>query len=398
MKKRPYLVLALSTILLMLSKSVTYAQDIPPASDGDLYSLQVANVYFEVDAGYGAQISSFQLNDQEILFPIVPPGMGGSTFWHSPQNDWGWPPATVLDSKPYTGGIEENYIILQSGTENNFKVSFTKTFYGNSSDTSITIIYNINNMGTSATTLAPWEVTRVPAEGITFWPMGEGSVTGDLAEYTEIIGDLAWYGFEASDIGSRKFFSDGDEGWFAHVDEDSVLFIKQFANVPYGSEAPTEGEIELWLTGDHSYIELENQGEYAEIPVEYQSEYLVKWYLRKLPKNISIAVGNQELVDYVNRVIGDPITQNPVKPIAPDAINAPVIADLMVINGWVIVSDLPAGQFSLEIFDLTGKLVQSRQFQAEYEYNFSVNNIKSGVYIYRLYGGDNQWNGKLVIP
>ena len=69
MKKRPYLVLALSTILLMLSKSVTYAQDIPPASDGDLYSLQVANVYFEVDAGYGAQISSFQLNDQEILFP-----------------------------------------------------------------------------------------------------------------------------------------------------------------------------------------------------------------------------------------------------------------------------------------------------------------------------------------
>ena len=70
-----------------------------------------------------------------------------------------------------------------------------------------------------------------------------------------------------------------DEGWFAHVDEDSVLFIKQFANVPYGSEAPTEGEIELWLTGDHSYIELENQGKYEEIPAEYQSEYLVKWYL-----------------------------------------------------------------------------------------------------------------------
>lgn len=397
MKKRPYNLLAFIFSMLLSPGFVLLAQDITPSVDGNLYSLEVGNVYFEVDAGYGAQISSLQINGEEILFPISPPGMGGSTFWHSPQSEWGWPPATELDSDPYSGGITDNSIILESATENTFKVSFTKTFYASSADTSITIIYNINNRGTSSTTLAPWEVTRVPAAGITFWPMGEGSVTGDLAEYTEIIGDNAWYGYEASDNGSRKFFSDGSEGWFAHVDPDSILFVKQFADVPYGSEAPTEAEIELWLTGDHSYIELENQGEYVEIPVEYQSEYIVKWYVRKLPGNIAHETGNQDLVDFVNTVISDPIVQEPVKPIIPVDLNEPVKADMVILNRTALITNLPAGQFKLDLFDLTGKLVYSKQFHAEHQYNLSLENTKPGIYLYKLSGKNFLGTGKLVI-
>ena len=397
MKNRPFLLLAPCILFLFHSMPRIYSQDVPPEKDGDRYSLEVGNVYFELNADYGAQVSSLKVNNEEFLFPISPPNMGGSTFWHSPQDEWGWPPAPVLDSDPYTGGIENNTIILHSGTESNFDVSFTKTFYASSADTSITIIYNINNTGSNSTTLAPWEVTRVPAEGISLWPMGEGSITGDLAEYTEIISDIAWYGFEVSDIGSRKFFSDGAEGWFAHVDQDSILFVKQFADVAFEEQAPGEGEIELWLTGDHSYIELENQGKYDEIPAEYQSEYLVKWFVRKMPANISLSVGNQELVDYINTLMDVPVTPNPVKPIIPAAFNAPIVADIFLLNGKVLISGLPGGHYKIEIFDITGNMVVTRDFYAKDRYDLYLTNTKPGIYVYKLAGTDYLGTGKLVI-
>jgi hypothetical protein len=399
MKKRLYNLLALPILILLFSNSFIYAQDITPAEDGDFYSFQVSDVFFEVDASFGAHLSSLMLGEKEILFNERS-GTGylwGSTFWHSPQSEWNWPPATVLDEEPYSGGIEGNSVILQSGTESNFHVSFTKTFFASSADTSVTIIYNINNNGSSAITLAPWEVTRVPAEGITFWPMGEGTVTGDLSEYTEIIDDIAWYGYKDSDIGSRKFFSDGADGWFAHLNEDSILFVKQFADVPSGDEAPGEGEIELWLTGDHYYIELENQGIYDEIPADYLSEYKVKWYARKIPKNITLEVGNKELVDFVESFLSDPIIQNPVAPITPDLIITPVIAHLIVMDGVLSISELPMGQFMLEIFDLSGKLVQSVELQAENENIVHLNEQAPGIYIYRLSGNKYLGTGKLVI-
>lgn len=400
MKKRLFNWLALILSIIILFKTNTIAQDVTPDQDGDLYSFQVSNVYFEVDADFGARISSLKLGESELLFTDRAYGGGflfGSTMWHSPQSEWGWPPATVLDEEAYSGGVDGNSIVLTSGTENNFNVSFTKTFTASTADTSVKIIYNINNEGSTATTLAAWSVTRVPAAGVTFWPMGEGSITGALSSYTTIINEVAWYGHDPTDNGSAKFFSDGSNGWFAHVNEDSILFIKQFADVAFNDQAPGEGEIELWLTGDHAYIELENQGEYIEIPAGYQSVYEVKWYVRKLPEAILPDVGNQDLVDYVNAIIGDPIEHSPVKPITPTKLNEAVTADMLVINGTLLISGIPAGNYILELFDLTGKLLLTKQFQAEQDYYLNLNNRASGLHIYQISGNNYSASGKLII-
>ncbi|NJM14075.1 MAG: hypothetical protein HC896_00595 [Bacteroidales bacterium] len=45
-------------------------------------------------------------------------------------------------------------------------------FYGDTLWNCINIEYTIYNMGSSTKDLAAWEVTRVPAAGITFFPQG----------------------------------------------------------------------------------------------------------------------------------------------------------------------------------------------------------------------------------
>ncbi len=358
-------------------------------------------MYFEVDAGFGGRISSLKLDEEELMFVDRNYGGGylwGSTFWHSPQGPWGWPPAEELDEDPYSGGIEGKSVILQSDVDPDYDVSFTKAFFASSADTSVTIMYYINNEGNVATDKSPWEVTRVPAEGLSFFPMGEGDVTGGLAQHTEIVNDVTWYQFNDTDDSGNKFFSDGADGWFAHANDNGTIFIKQFADVPFDDKAPDEGEVELWLNGDFAYIELENQGAYANIPAGYLSEYKVKWYVRKLPEDISVEVGNMALVDYANSVIGDPIVANPVRPITPpNDLSITEAADLNVINGILFISDLPSDQYVLNIFDLTGKLIQSTKFNAEDKHNLFLGNTAPGLYIYQLSGSEYRSSGKLVV-
>ena len=87
------------------------AQDVVPTNDGDKYSLTSGDLFFEVDAGFGGQVSSFKIGESEILYY----GGGdnqGSTFWTSPQSVWNWPPIGEHDSDVYTGEISGNEIIL----------------------------------------------------------------------------------------------------------------------------------------------------------------------------------------------------------------------------------------------------------------------------------------------
>lgn len=48
-----------------------------------------------IDAREGARITSFTLGGKEIIGP------GGSTFWTSPQDPWGWPPIPEHHDKAY---------------------------------------------------------------------------------------------------------------------------------------------------------------------------------------------------------------------------------------------------------------------------------------------------------
>jgi hypothetical protein len=376
----------------------TSAQDITPQKDGDLYYFQIADMYFEVDQSFGGRISSLKLGDKEIMFVNRDYSDGilwGSTLWPSPQSVWNWPPSAVLDSEPYSGGISGNNVILTSDIDGNSNLRFKKTFYASQQDTSVTILYTLINEGQDTENDAAWEVTRVPSGGMSFFPAGEGSVTGGFANYVEKINNVSWYEYENSDAGGDKFFSDGSNGWFAHVNDDSILFIKQFDNVHHDSVAPGENEIELWLNGDHAYIELENQSKYYSIEPGNSVEYEVKWYLRKIPEDIEISKGSTELVNYITEVTGaepDIGTLTPGYRIL--ARNIYAISNSH--PGYTAFKNLPAGILMLEMYDLTGKLLISKTVSSDNNYLY-VDDLQPGMYIYVIYSELITGAGKLVI-
>jgi len=70
---------------------------LPEKGTGSKFFINCANVYFEVDSAKGARISSFQLDETEIMYvDFKKTDMAGSTFLPSPQNVWGWAPAANL--------------------------------------------------------------------------------------------------------------------------------------------------------------------------------------------------------------------------------------------------------------------------------------------------------------
>ena len=143
---------------------------VPQKGSGSLFSLTCANLYFEVDSALGARITSFKLDDNELLYlDFKTTNNAGSTFWPSPQI-WGWPPAVNLDSKPYRTSINQNKIVFTGNTDSKSMLRFYKTISANIADTSITIDYCIKNEKTSVQKWAPWEITRVLNGGLTVFP------------------------------------------------------------------------------------------------------------------------------------------------------------------------------------------------------------------------------------
>ena len=376
----------------------TSAQDVTPQKNGDLYSFQVADMYFEIDQSFGGRISSLKLGDNEVMFIDRNYAGGipwGSTLWPAPQSVWGWPPSTTLDSDPYTGIISGNYAIMASEVDGDSNLRFRKTFFASKQDTSVTIIYTLINEGLDTENDAAWEVTRIPSGGISLFPAGEGAVTGGLANYVEKINNVSWYEYENSDAGQNKFFSDGSKGWFAHVNDDSILFIKQFKDVPHDSVAPGENEIELWLNGDHAYIELENQSKYESIGPGDSIEYEVKWYLRQIPTDIDISAGSIDLVNYVTDVTGaEPVIFTNLP--ANNSLRRNIYTISNSHTGYTAFKNLPAGTFIVEMYDITGKLLRAKTITPGNNYLF-VGDLQPGIHIYVISNELITTSGKLII-
>jgi len=397
MKKKINFISGICLVILLTALNTT-AQYVTPQQNGALYSFQVADMYFEVDSSFGGRISSLKLGDEEIMFvdrDYTDGILWGSTLWPAPQSDWGWPPSVVLDSDPYSGGITGDSVILASGVDEDSNLRFKKTFYASEEDTSVTIIYTSINEGDVTENNALWEVTRVPPGGISFFPSGEGSVTGNFADYVETLNNVSWYEYESSDPGNRKFLSDGSDGWFAHINDDSILFIKQFEDVHYDSAAPGENEIELWLNGDHAYIELENQSKYYSIAPGDSVTYELKWFLRQLPGDIDISAGSIELIDFVSGVTGKGPSTGTGNARHKN-LNGPIYATANSVTGYTAFENLPSGTFIAEIIDLAGKNIRTEKVTSDNNIIYT-GNLKQGIYIYLLSGKSVFNSGKLFI-
>jgi len=88
-----------------------------PVANGSLYSFQFGDTRFAVDAKLGGRIVTFALSGRNILTgPAVDPANFGSTFWPSPQSDWGWPPPAEIDGAPYAASLDGAVLSLSGAT------------------------------------------------------------------------------------------------------------------------------------------------------------------------------------------------------------------------------------------------------------------------------------------
>ncbi|MDR0547551.1 MAG: DUF4380 domain-containing protein [Dysgonamonadaceae bacterium] len=251
-----------------------------------LYILSKGDLKFCVSAEKGGRIVSCQRGGEEILLP----GDGtsnyyGAVLWISPQRDY-WPPSPTLDRAPYHAEIKRNTLRLVSANDSLTGLRFIKEFSISERDTAIQIHYIIENVGDSARSVAAWDVSRVFG-GVSFFPLKTKNLPGlesSLEHLSESDGIL-WYDY-ANDSTRRgqKLFAQTSEGWLAHQYRN-LLFVKTFPQIKIEDLPVLQGEVEIFLSPDASYLELENHGAYTRLERGQSLVYDEKWFLWRFPEN-----------------------------------------------------------------------------------------------------------------
>jgi hypothetical protein len=274
-----------------------------PDAEGSTFALTISDVRLEIDAERGGRVMSLALAGRNLLSgPEIDIINYGSTFWTSPQSDWGWPPVAEIDSAPFAGSIDGEAVVTRGPTCAGLGVSVDKRFEADRARRAFVLTYTIVNRGDAPVRAAPWEVTRVQPNGLTFFATGGGPYEPSDLPARELDG-VTWVHHDQAVIrGHQKLFADTPEGWIAHLDGDA-LFVKTFPHVTRPHQAPGEAQVEIYASSLHRYVEVEQQGAYAEIPAGGSVEWRVEWRVRRLPVSVPRALGSGELVRFVRAVI-----------------------------------------------------------------------------------------------
>lgn len=249
------------------------------------YLITVGEVAMTVDAGQGAKVLSFKYNGEEVMSQMTRPNSFGSTFWTSPQKDWNWPPVPEYDRLPYTEELNGNTLVLTSQLSKRFPYRIRKTFTPDAKDNSIVITYTIINESDAEHTVAPWEITRVPGDGLIFCAAPLDKITPantpDLLEFKSAYG-LSWYEYDTFEK-NRKMNVDG-KGWLAYSN-NGLLLVKRFDDLKEGQPAPDEAEIQIYVDAGKTFIEIESQGAYQTLKAGESLDWTVRWNL--LPQKLA---------------------------------------------------------------------------------------------------------------
>jgi len=266
------------------------------------YRIEFGAYGFEIDPFGGARINEFSLEGKSIIVPAKEsPEANGSSIWPSPQSDWIWPPPPELDTLPWSVRIDHQTLVLESDVSEKLGLQVVQSITAEPEIGSVLIDYEFINRGKSARKVSPWQNTRVRPKGLTFYPASQP--TYDFPDNTLVITPhegVSWYQHKPSEVtrDSIKSYADGEEGWVAQVD-GKLLFIKQFEDTKPGERAPKEGEVVLYVDVNGRFVEVEQQGRYAEIAPGTSRHWKVRWVLRILPNRIKPEAGNLELVKFV---------------------------------------------------------------------------------------------------
>jgi hypothetical protein len=269
---------------------------VAPGPRGHRYVLDLDDVELEVDPAMGGRVTALRAGGHDLLTgPDVDPANYGSTFWTSPQAQWGWPPVAPIDHEPYAVAVDGGALVMRSATSARLGVAVEKRFAADGGRRRFTLDYGISNPGTSLLRTAPWEVTRVRPGGLTFYPSGAGPYPPSNLPVRQAEG-VTWFAYDPAQItGHHKLFDDGREGWIAHLDGDRLL-VKAFAVVPREQQAPGEAQIEIYANPERTYVEMEEQGAYADLAPGATAVWRVEWVVRRLPAGVAPRVGSPDLV------------------------------------------------------------------------------------------------------
>lgn len=249
-----------------------------PKAPADNHELKTGHLSMRIDAANGARIMSFKYDDLEVLSQLDQPNMYGSTFWTSPQKVWNWPPIQEHDLLKYDVQQEGNSIIMTSQLSEKLPLRITKHFTTDTQEECIIITYGIKNEGSTEYQVAPWEITRVPAEGtITFDAKVEDIWPASLMNFKQNEG-LAYFDIDQAEK-QRKINANGT-GWLRY-EHDGLVLTKKFQDLQAGEPAPGEDEIQVYVHQGKAYVELENQGTYTLLQPGESLQWSVRWYLTR---------------------------------------------------------------------------------------------------------------------
>jgi len=251
----------------------------------------------------GGRIISYSYGGKEMLTQSDENENFGSTLWTAPQSDWGWPPYDVLDNQDYDveafgKGLK---MISKSDTKSGFQ--FEKSWEVNKNK-SIHIKYVIRNVSTSTKSVGAWVVTRVPCGGLIFFPDGgEGNVPDSNLKLDNRKEGINWIQIDKTPMKEhQKLFSTAEQGWLANA-YNGLLFIKQFPDTKPENYSPQQGEVEIYVKENKSYIELENHGNYQLLQPGETLCYDETWYLISIPEKINLISRMKELPMLVRKEI-----------------------------------------------------------------------------------------------
>lgn len=285
-----------------------------PALENGVYVFRSGDLELAVSPAIGGRVTRFSWRGENILTgPEVVaggegslPNMYGSTFWTSPQGDWGWPPETAIDSEPYRASVQGGALTLQSGAGAVTGYAVQKRFWADPGRAAMTLEYTLENRS-AVRAAAPWEISRVPKEGIVFFPASAPPLEQSTLPVRREDG-VSWVDIARAPSADSKLFQNGEEGWLAYCYRD-LVFIKSFEDIASADQATGEAEIEVFVSGSMSYVELEQQGRYSMAPVGSRTPWSVTWLLERKPPEIAAAVGNAELVAWVRELLASRLGQ-----------------------------------------------------------------------------------------
>jgi hypothetical protein len=264
--------------------------------EGSRFRLASGDIALTIDASVGARVVEFSLLGRNVLTtPSLHPESYGSTFWTSPQSDWDWPPPAEIDVDPYRATVHDGQVVFEGSPSRALGIAVTKSFRVDD-DGLVAIEYTVINRGATSRSLAPWEVTRVAHEGVTFFscaariePPGARRPPDSLSR-----GELLWIVHDRPAPEDQKLYAQGSRGWLAHATA-SFLFVKTFPAVSPSAVAPGEGEVEIFVNRSPRYVELEQQGACAPLAPGEARSWEVTWRLGTLPAGAAPVIGDPVL-------------------------------------------------------------------------------------------------------